>query len=302
MKLIGPGLGLAFGLVLRAGSAVAAPVGAGEPGALGVVVTPAAEEPVTLSTGSGWSRLPVRFTLPDGVHVYWLNPGEAGMPTRLDVDLPAAWSRQAPTRDPVMPPPERFESGGVVGFGYADEVVMLAEFPIAPSLAVGDEATAEVEVRYLACDDQRCVPGSAALGVEVVIGEPWQRSATPAEQALRAAYDAPRIVEAEEVEPGTWAFPLAGVPAAATAVGFFPLPRESAEPLGDHASLRVIEGVPAAEPDGQGGHRVTAAVTPRTRHAGVAHPSPPWTAGVVAYTLDGERRALPLLGVRSPPR
>ncbi len=288
------------------GEASAQPaVGAGEPGALGVVVTLAAEEPVTLGLGSQWSTLPVRLTLPEGVHVYWLNPGEAGMRTTVGVTLPEGWQRRTDsTRDALLPPPERFASAGVIGFGYAEEVVAVANFPIAHDVAEGEAGVAEVEVRYLACDADRCVPGVARFPVRVVAGAPRRSVPTPAEQQVGAAYDRPEkglvtLAEPEAVSPDAWSFPLPGVPAGATDVGFFAFPRDSAEPFGEHDALRTIEGVPEAEPDGEGGWRITAEVTAGPR----GHLRPdirrPWTLGLVGYTLGGERRGI-MLAVAQP--
>ncbi len=256
-------------------------------------MTLAAEEPVTLHPDR--VAVPIRFEMPEGVHVYWLNPGEAGMATEATLTLPDAWARR--DHEPTllrMPPPIRFTSGGVVGFGYEDEVTMLAEARMRKDVAEGAEGRATVTVRYLACDPDRCVPGRASFEVAVVAGQSG-RGRTAAQKDALEPWTSMEAVEATRSEAGVWSFPLAGVPTGAEEVGYFALPREEAEPLGNHAALHVIDGAPEAEEDGDGGFRVTASVTPDPHRDKVRDPGRPWTAGLVGYTLDGERRGVLLL-------
>ncbi|MEM6314000.1 MAG: protein-disulfide reductase DsbD domain-containing protein, partial [Planctomycetota bacterium] len=64
----------------------------------------------------------LRFELQPTWHVYWINPGDAGLPPRVDWELPEGF-----TAGPLMfPVPKTFESAGSVGYGYADEVTYLA--------------------------------------------------------------------------------------------------------------------------------------------------------------------------------
>ena len=66
--------------------------------------------------------------MPAGVHVYWHNPGEAGMPTtRRHRVLPEGWSPPkcgcTMLRDGATP--IRFKTGGIVGFGFEEETLTL---------------------------------------------------------------------------------------------------------------------------------------------------------------------------------
>jgi len=58
----------------------------------------------------------VELEIPEPWHVYWRNPGQAGLATRVEWDLPAGVTASA-LRWPR--PPQRFDQGGIVGFGYA---------------------------------------------------------------------------------------------------------------------------------------------------------------------------------------
>lgn len=104
----------------------------------------------------------VHMKMEPGWHVYWENPGEAGMPVEIRWDLPEGF-RAFPLEFPV---PERFDSGGVTGFGYKDEVVLFSRIVSegkqgSLSVPAGDFPL-KAELSWLSCKDV-CVPGSASL-------------------------------------------------------------------------------------------------------------------------------------------
>src|SRR5262245_5851716 len=73
----------------------------------------------------------VLLRMQPGWHVYWLNPGDAGLPTTVRWTAPEGFS-VGPLRWPV---PRRFEQPGRgVGYGYAATVLLRAR--VAPPAAV----------------------------------------------------------------------------------------------------------------------------------------------------------------------
>ncbi len=51
---------------------------------------------------------------------YWINPGEAGIPTRVEWKLPPGWKHSGLK----FPVPTRFSSSGLSGFGYHEPAKM----------------------------------------------------------------------------------------------------------------------------------------------------------------------------------
>ena len=104
----------------------------------------------------------VHMKMEPGWHVYWENPGEAGMPVEIAWELPAGF-RALPLEFPV---PERFDSGGVTGFGYKGEVVLFSR--IVPDGVRDDRSIAaalfplKAELSWLSCKEV-CIPGTASL-------------------------------------------------------------------------------------------------------------------------------------------
>ena len=96
-----------------------------------------------------------------GWHVYWRNPGEAGLATEIATTLPEGFQ----VGELGWPTPIFFEQpGGIGGFGYEDPVVLAAEVT-APD-RVASSAPVSVTASWLACKDV-CVLGSAEMKAEL---------------------------------------------------------------------------------------------------------------------------------------
>lgn len=109
-------------------------------------------------------RLGVLLEPEPGWHVYWRNPGEAGLATEIDYDLPEGFVHGGLG----WPAPVHFEQpGGLAGYGYEDPVVLAAE--VTASGAIGSSAPVTLEASWLACKDV-CVLGSAVLEAELPLG------------------------------------------------------------------------------------------------------------------------------------
>lgn len=100
----------------------------------------------------------VRMTMENGWHTYWKNPGDSGMATSIEWRLPEGFA----VSELQWPQPSRFEHQSLVGFGYEDEVLLMAEVTPPATLRPGDEIPISAEVSWIACADS-CVPGFVEL-------------------------------------------------------------------------------------------------------------------------------------------
>jgi DsbC/DsbD-like thiol-disulfide interchange protein len=65
----------------------------------------------------------VLLKIKPGWHVYWINPGDAGLPTRVQWILPPGYTAS----DLRFPVPRHLDQpGGIVCFGYTNEVLLTA--------------------------------------------------------------------------------------------------------------------------------------------------------------------------------
>ena len=110
------------------------------------------------------------FSMEKGWHAYWKNPGDAGMPPKVEWILPEGFEVTAL----YWPLPTKFSVGPLEANGYSDKAVLIAE--ITPSKTVAQtEHKLKAEATWVVCNDESCLPGSGeseiTLKVASVAGE-----------------------------------------------------------------------------------------------------------------------------------
>ena len=109
-------------------------------------------------------RLGVRYTMQPGWHIYWINPGDTGLRTKIDWQLPEGFTA-GPLHWPV---PHHFVLGGLTSYAYEDEVILFAE--ITPPAELTDkDFTFKANSSWLVCKES-CVPGKASLELKLSAG------------------------------------------------------------------------------------------------------------------------------------
>jgi DsbC/DsbD-like thiol-disulfide interchange protein len=146
-----------------------------------------------LKVGLNWVGVTLRI-VPDW-HVYWLNPGDAGVPTTVEVKgLPKGVTHRI-----RWPAPKRLAHDGLVDFVYEDEVTILIPLRVTKEVALGSKIALDVKVTWLVCKDV-CVIGAARLKrtLKVVSGpgkvRPEDKKAIALSRA-RLATPAPKDLE-----------------------------------------------------------------------------------------------------------
>lgn len=105
--------------------------------------------------------LGVEFDIRPGWHIYWRNPGGAGLATDIQWRIPELFE----AGELQWPLPIGFtQSGDIPGHGYEKSVVLAAE--IRSRKGIQDRQTVGAAVSWLACKDV-CVLGSAELESEL---------------------------------------------------------------------------------------------------------------------------------------
>jgi DsbC/DsbD-like thiol-disulfide interchange protein/cytochrome c biogenesis protein CcdA len=100
-----------------------------------------------------------------GWHTYWLNPGDSGLPTRIDLELPAGFEA-GPIQWPI---PERLPAGPLVNFGYSDTVVLPLTVRVPDSLE-GGHLTLRARADWLVCEVE-CIPGDGEYELTLPVSE-----------------------------------------------------------------------------------------------------------------------------------
>jgi DsbC/DsbD-like thiol-disulfide interchange protein len=134
-----------------------------------------AEKPVTLSlvgyipsVTDSERRIYVgaQFSINEGWHLYWRNPGDSGLPTTVEWKLPMGFSA-GPLRWPL---PLKFSSDGKPTMvGYEGEVVLISEIIPPPEYRLGDDLSITVKSSWLGCSDRSCFRDRAEITEKISV-------------------------------------------------------------------------------------------------------------------------------------
>ncbi len=104
----------------------------------------------------------VRFKIDPGWHIYWTNPGDSGLPTKVKLDLPAGFK----AGDVQYPIPSVLKlPGDIINYAYEREVMLLAT--VTPPAYLGSASIAiGTKINYLVCDE-KCLPGGVSLSISL---------------------------------------------------------------------------------------------------------------------------------------
>jgi thiol:disulfide interchange protein DsbD len=94
-------------------------------------------------------------------HIYWRNPGDSGMPTSIDFELPNGVS----ISEIQWPVPKVFEFDGLASFGYEKQVLLIAELNI-PENFESNSVLITANVKSLICKDV-CIPFNTTVSKEI---------------------------------------------------------------------------------------------------------------------------------------
>jgi DsbC/DsbD-like thiol-disulfide interchange protein len=110
------------------------------------------------------TTLVLRLQIKPEWHVYWLNPGDAGVPTKVELTLPKGIASAGPR----WPAPKRLIHDGFVDFVYEDELIVLVPLEVKSAERVGTKVSLGVKVSWLVCKEV-CIPGQAELSLELPV-------------------------------------------------------------------------------------------------------------------------------------
>ena len=96
-----------------------------------------------------------------GWHTYWQNPGMAGLPTSINWILPQGIKAGSI----LWPTPERIVTGGIVDYGYRNQVTLLVPLAIASNAAPGS-LPAQADISWLVCAEM-CIPEEAKIDIDL---------------------------------------------------------------------------------------------------------------------------------------
>ena len=111
--------------------------------------------------------LGVLFEIDPGWHIYWKFPGETGLPTKVEFNLPNGYQAE----EVMWPIPSSYvKPDGGADYGYENSVLLWADIQVPPSLK--NEGTSEigVQISWVSCKEI-CIPGNKSLVYDLKISD-----------------------------------------------------------------------------------------------------------------------------------
>jgi thiol:disulfide interchange protein DsbD len=169
---------------------------AGSAGAAALVKTEHVEAQLVSEQGSAQPGKPflvgLKLRMADQWHTYWKNPGDSGLPTRIQWTLPAGW-KAGPIQWPY---PSPLPVGPLMNYGYEDDVVLLSEMT-PPANAASGTADIKAKAEWLVCKEI-CVPEKGELDLALPV------SSAPPKPDPRYRAHIERALEMLPVSPKGW--------------------------------------------------------------------------------------------------
>ncbi|MFP8965036.1 protein-disulfide reductase DsbD family protein [Pokkaliibacter sp. CJK22405] len=120
--------------------------------------TPEAGKSVTLA---------IAMTPQQGWHGYWKQPGDAGIKPTFQWTLPEG----VEAGEPEYPVPETLVTEGLMNHVYSQPYALLTQLTLADQLKPGTVLPVHLEMQYLVCSHEVCVPEKAQLDTTLTVGQ-----------------------------------------------------------------------------------------------------------------------------------
>lgn len=99
-----------------------------------------------------------------GWHIYWINPGYAGLPPTIDWELPEGTT----AGELQFKSPEFIKFMDYISYGYDGSTLFISTISVPETVA--DEITIGGKVNWLVCDDQYCIPEKGEISLTLPTG------------------------------------------------------------------------------------------------------------------------------------
>lgn len=103
----------------------------------------------------------------DGWHGYWKQPGNVGLAPKFDWQLPDGVTEG----EPAYPVPETLLIGNLMNHVYEHPYAILVPLNVPDHLDDGTTIPVRVDLQYLACREDACIPERASLSTDLTVGD-----------------------------------------------------------------------------------------------------------------------------------
>lgn len=112
-------------------------------------------------------RLGALIEIDPGWHVYWKNPGDSGLPTKLEFEIPRSFDQT----NIFWPIPSSFKSPqGGVDYGYEDSVLLWTNIEVPEDTKLSSNPKIQAELSWISCKEI-CIPGKSNLSYDLKLSK-----------------------------------------------------------------------------------------------------------------------------------
>lgn len=97
-------------------------------------------------------------------HIYWKNPGDAGIPPKIQWDLPEGFT----AGEIQWPVPEKISTPPLMCFGYEGSALLMVDILPPKNLPLGETVTLKAKLDWLECSDI-CLPGKGDVSLTLPV-------------------------------------------------------------------------------------------------------------------------------------
>jgi DsbC/DsbD-like thiol-disulfide interchange protein len=110
-------------------------------------------------------RLGVAIKIDPSWHIYWKNPGDSGLPTRVKLDLPVGFT----AGEVQFPVPKKLTlPGDIINYSYEDQTMLIVPISVSKDVSVGSTANLKAKIIWLVCQEM-CLPGKADVAITLPV-------------------------------------------------------------------------------------------------------------------------------------
>ena len=97
-------------------------------------------------------------------HTYWRNPGDSGLPTQLDINLPAGIT----AGDVLFPLPHKLKAGNLTNYGFEKTVLLAVPLSVSKTFKANASQTLDIQVHanWLVCRLE-CIPQEGDFALRI---------------------------------------------------------------------------------------------------------------------------------------
>jgi thiol:disulfide interchange protein DsbD len=145
-------------------------------------------------------------------HTYWRNPGDSGLPTQIELNLPAGIT----AGDVQWPLPHKLKAGNLTNYGYDKTVLLAVPLTVSKEYKPNASQTLDLQVRanWLVCRLE-CIPQEADFTLRIPVNSSYapQAAAFDAVQAQQPQA-LPNVKATTSFDAQRLALQVSGLPAA----------------------------------------------------------------------------------------